>query len=340
LTFSASARSLVHMPDVVRTNDLPAGQRFDFWKAALAQAFAPLEVTDPADGGDFRGRLSGSYFGTARLIDVRADSHTAIRTPRLVATAPVGCYKLGLQLSGSAVLIQDGREATLTPGAFALYDADRPYTLALAGQHRQLILMFPHELLRLPPSSVARLTAIAMPGDEPGAGRLIPSFLTQVFSVADEAAPNSAVRLAGNVLDLLTTVLAERLERLPGDAETPGRALLLRMMAFIEEHLADPYLSPQVVADAHHVSLRQVHKLFHAGGSTVASWIRQRRLERCRRDLLDPVVAALPVSAIGARWGYPDPAHFSRLFKSSYGVSPREFRHSRSSSVHEGARRP
>jgi AraC-like DNA-binding protein len=94
-----------------------------------------------------------------------------------------------------------------------------------------------------------------------------------------------------------------------------------------------------VVADAHHVSLRQVHKLFHAGGSTVAGWIRQRRLERCRRDLLDPVVAALPVSAIGARWGYPDPAHFSRLFKSCYGVAPREFRHSRSSSVHEGARR-
>jgi AraC-like DNA-binding protein len=339
LTFCASTRSLVHMPDVVRTIDQPTGARFDFWKTALARAFAPLEVTRPADGAGFAGRLSGSTLGTTRLIDVRAQEHTAMRTSRLVASTPAGCYKLGLQLRGSAVLIQDGREATLTPGTFALYDTDRPYTLALAGDHRQLILMFPRELLRLPPAEVARLTAIAMPGDSPGAGKLIPSFLTQVAAVADDAAPHSAIRLAGNVLDLLTTVLAERLEALPGDGEAPSRALLLRMTSFIEEHLADPGLSPQLVADAHHVSLRQVHKLFHASGATVAGWIRQRRLERCHRDLLDPVAAGLPVSAIGARWGYPDPAHFSRLFKSAYGVAPREFRRSRSSPVHEGARR-
>ena len=31
------------------------------------------------------------------------------------------------------------------------------------------------------------------------------------------------------------------------------------------------------------------------------------------------------MAAIGARWGYPDPAHFSRLFKSVYGVSPRDY---------------
>ena len=32
------------------------------------------------------------------------------------------------------------------------------------------------------------------------------------------------------------------------------------------------------------------------------------------------------MAAIGARWGYPDPAHFSRLFKAAYGVGPRDYR--------------
>jgi hypothetical protein len=36
------------------------------------------------------------------------------------------------------------------------------------------------------------------------------------------------------------------------------------------------------------------------------------------------LVKAAP--AIGARWGYPDPAHFSRLFKAAYGVGPRDYR--------------
>jgi AraC-like DNA-binding protein len=33
-----------------------------------------------------------------------------------------------------------------------------------------------------------------------------------------------------------------------------------------------------------------------------------------------------PVAAVGARWGYPDPAHFSRLFKATYGMGPRDYR--------------
>lgn len=37
--------------------------------------------------------------------------------------------------------------------------------------------------------------------------------------------------------------------------------------------------------------------------------------------------APIPYLVIGARWGYPDPAHFSRLFKSAYGVGPRDYRY-------------
>jgi AraC-like DNA-binding protein len=58
----------------------------------------------------------------------------------------------------------------------------------------------------------------------------------------------------------------------------------------------------------------------------VAGWVRERRLERSRHDLLDPALAARPVSAIAARWGLVDPAHFSRLFRAAYGVPPLEYR--------------
>lgn len=61
----------------------------------------------------------------------------------------------------------------------------------------------------------------------------------------------------------------------------------------------------------------------------MARWIRERRLERCRRDLLDPLHREVPVSAIGARWGLADPAHFSRLFRAEYGRSPTQYRRQR-----------
>ena len=62
-----------------------------------------------------------------------------------------------------------------------------------------------------------------------------------------------------------------------------------------------------MIAAAHHISLRSLHQLFHDEGLTVAGWIRQRRLECCRRDLSDPALAARPVAAIAARWGFLEP---------------------------------
>jgi hypothetical protein len=102
------------MPDVARTLDLPSGQRFEYWKHILTNTFVPLEVSTPGNGDDFRGLLRGCELGSLRFIEVSAEAHTARRTARLVKAAPAGCYKIGLQLRGSSVLIQDGREATLT----------------------------------------------------------------------------------------------------------------------------------------------------------------------------------------------------------------------------------
>jgi AraC-like DNA-binding protein len=98
------------------------------------------------------------------------------------------------------------------------------------------------------------------------------------------------------------------------------------MHAFIEQHLGEADLAPGIVAAAHHVSLRYLHRLFEAEDTTVAAWIRRRRLERCRRDLADPAFRTVPVSAVAARWGLLDSAHFSRLFRRMYGLPPAEYR--------------
>src|SRR5580658_931770 len=319
------------MPDVARTLDLPPGQRFDYWEHVLSDTFVPLEVSTPGGEADFLGRLRGTDLGSLRLIEVRAEPHTARRTARLVKVAPAGCYKIGVQLRGTAVLIQDGREAVLTPGDFAFYDTDRPYTLALT-EHRMLVLVFPRDMLGLPQHRLAALTATRLPGEAGGMATLIGPFLSQVADLLDDVDnrdPWVGVRLAGNVLDLLGTVLTERLDCAPPDPDSAHRALMLQITAFIEDHLSEADLTPAQIAAAHHISLRQLHKLFHAGGTTVAGYIRQRRLEHCGHDLRDPRCLARPVAAVGARWGYPDPAHFSRLFKASYGMGPRDYRASR-----------
>jgi AraC-like DNA-binding protein len=90
--------------------------------------------------------------------------------------------------------------------------------------------------------------------------------------------------------------------------------------------LDDPELTTATIAAAHYISPRYLQKLFEAEGSTVTDWIRRRRLDHCKRELLDPRNAGESISTIAARWGLADSSHFSRLFRATYGMSPREFR--------------
>lgn len=137
----------------------------------------------------------------------------------------------------------------------------------------------------------------------------------------------TAVHLSTAIVDLLAALILRELDETAAvSPESAGRALLLRSQNFIETRLGDPEMDPDMVAAAHHVSTRSLHRAFNDHGLTVSGWIRTRRLDRCRRDLADPTLAAEPVHVIAARWGLRNQAHFSRIFRAVYGTSPLDYR--------------
>ncbi|WP_438271973.1 helix-turn-helix domain-containing protein [Streptomyces mirabilis] len=80
--------------------------------------------------------------------------------------------------------------------------------------------------------------------------------------------------------------------------------MLLQIRTFIGRHLADPDLTPEVIARAHHISVRYLHKIFEGEDTMVGRWIRSRRLEACRRDLLHREAANRTIIAVAHRWGF------------------------------------
>ncbi|TQC51220.1 helix-turn-helix domain-containing protein [Rhodococcus sp. WS4] len=298
---------------------------FDEFRESVSDAFVPLEMTSDAHD-DFRGVVRGATVGAVRVTEVVAAAHTIRRTPRTIRAANPDYFKLGLQVRGRCVLAQDGREAALTPGDFSIYDTTRPYQLSFDDRFQMLVVMFPRQLLRVPSDGIARLTASRVSGTH-GLGALVTPLLRGLGEQIADASPAVAVHLGDAVLDLVAAAFAEQLHLTDGPAPTSHRNdLRVRVTAFIDDRLADRELDLHAIAAAHHISVRHLQKLFEADGDTVSGWIRRRRLERCRRDLADPRFGDLPVSAIGARWGFADAAHFSRLFKSTHGSTPGAYR--------------
>jgi AraC-like DNA-binding protein len=145
-----------------------------------------------------------------------------------------------------------------------------------------------------------------------------------------QVSPGRVAELTG-MSRAAVSALVKTLERDVGSgpaANGPRQAVLLQQVKdHIEEQLAGPDLGPATIAAAHHISPRYLRKLFEGEGDSVARWIRSRRLEHCRRDLARTELCDRSVSAIAARWGFTDAAHFSLLLESAYGRSPREYRH-------------
>ncbi|HFF4424690.1 TPA: helix-turn-helix domain-containing protein, partial [Acinetobacter baumannii] len=49
-------------------------------------------------------------------------------------------------------------------------------------------------------------------------------------------------------------------------------------------------------------------------------------LEKVKADLLDKRNKQSSITQIALKWGFWDGAHFSKIFKKTYGISPKEFR--------------
>lgn len=293
------------------------------FRAAVSESFVPLQVST-AGPDHFRGVIRGASVDEVHVTEVRATSHIVERTPELIARSDRSYFKLSLMLAGTGLLIQDDREAVLQAGDLAVYDTDRPYSLVFDEGFRTMVVMFPKHLLSLPPDVVGQLTAVRISGQE-GLGGMVVPYLTQLAGNLDQLAGATGARLAHSALDLVSTVFTRELG-LDGVSADPHRALVQRIRSHIDRNLASTDLSPASIASAHFISTRHLHGLFQEQGVTVSTWIRTRRLEQCRRDLLDPMLADRPVAAIAARWGFVDAAHFSRAFKSAFGISPSEYR--------------
>jgi AraC-like DNA-binding protein len=313
---------------VVNTEDHPTDERFAFWLDALSQSVLPFTIRSDHEA-DFRAKVHAMRLGAIRAALLRQPSMQGLRTPKQIRQSDPEFYQFAFNMQGDVEMSLDRSSVTLTSGDLVLIDSSRPFhCIAEEGTNRcvGLTLAFPRTLLPLPESKVKQLLLVRMSSRE-GIGRLLSSYLVELTRSGDEWRPADASRLATITLDLLTAMLAQRLEAdhlQPG--ESRDRALLAQIQSFIQQHLNDPELSPGMIAAAHGISVRSLHRIFRDDNVTVAGWIRECRLDRCRRDLIDPRFQIRPVHAIAARWGLPDAAHFSRAFRAAYGLSPQAYR--------------
>jgi AraC-like DNA-binding protein len=315
---------------VLRSEDLPVADRFEWWRELTSHTLTPTEITsDHAD--DFRSCARQLDLGAVQVSVLSYPSLRSRRTPALVRRSDPELYHLALTLSGRQSISHGRRDASVGVGDLLLYDTTHPWDASAfpdddGGPVEGIVVNVPRAAIPLPAAKVDRLLGAPLPGHT-GMGALLAQFLIRLAPESDACRPQDAIRLGGLTVDLITAFLAHHTDTEDGvPSESRRQALLAGIHSFIERNLGDPQLSPGAVAASHHISVRYLHRLFQAQGVTVSAWIRQRRLEGCRRDLADLQLSDKPIGFLATRWGFVHASDFTRAFRRAYGIPPSTYR--------------
>jgi len=270
---------------------------------------------------DREASLRGGDFGQLRLCLVSMGSHKVAQACTAEASAGVPMLKFLFQEEGNATVRQGGLENRVQAGQWCAIRKDISYEIDAPSHSRQLSLTVPCELVPGPRRGIQwwRQSRSYLRG----AAQILHASSSASVLSGGGLSQRNCEQLGGQLAQMVEMTLgSDSQDSFPDLREERRRAVL----EFIDSRLAEPDLGVGQIAHEFGCSSRTIHKLFEGEAHTVGRAIWERRLGRCRHDMIDPSLASRSITEIAHHWGFSDSQHFSRAFKSRFGITPREYR--------------
>lgn len=312
------------------TTHLPGREQYGYWREVLCEAFTalnPVAHGNPAGSQDFPSQVHSHDFLDITVSRLQSCAQTVHRGAAEIARQPGEYFFANLQLTGTCVIRQDGRETVANPGDLYLVDTTRPYALRLEqDQWSSLSCRVPHH--RITPlllQSPREATAVCLTARE-GMGRVAAGFVRHLGDCPDDVPDIDKALLASQLSQLLAAAVGANVRVSDRSADAVRRGAHAAIVQFIEDNLADHELCVASVAARFRISPRYLHKLFEGTGRSFAQTVQERRLVRCA-ETLRRMDTNKTVSELAYQGGFGDLSNFCRAFHRRFGMTASVYRH-------------
>lgn len=304
---------------VFRSDAHPIEERFAVWSESISPIFRPI-LADHAKPEAFNGETHAFMLGNTVLASTSLGGVGGFEGK---GSGPFHdrseLFLAQLYLSGGFHGHNAAQSLVVAAGDIVLLDSTRPLTTRVTDSE-VLSLVIPRQVLMAAANTKGDVLPTVISGRSPSG-----LILANAFKSAWQALPDATTEDSGAVDGLLLGAIAGLVSK--PNRETAGataveRATFDAMRAYIERHLADLDLGPELLCRRFGCSRSTLYRLF-ATVDGVASYIRRARLERCYAELLAPP-SNTTVTEVALRWGFGNFSNFCRLFRNTFGTTPGE----------------
>lgn len=315
MTASSHARPLP-AETLWTTVGVPDAQAGGFWAECVHSVLFEHEIE--ATPG-FSGTLLSRSIGRLQVNHIRVDgAHTLRRTHAAIASCTRPCFVLIRMRAGQGWLRHRGGETALGKDECVLLDSREPCDLVLEGCNDVLSFHLPVDWVErhLPDPQVA--VAVALGSRQPWAG-MLRDVMDAIHADPEPAAPYL-------VAENLCTALALTVEAIEVRSTLHVRKTFKSLQRTLAELAFTCNVTAAEIAQAHGISLRYLHAIYSANGTSCGRELMRVRLERAQRLLRHPAQQGRSIDEIAWQCGFSDPSHFRRRFRALFGVPPSAMR--------------
>ncbi len=305
------------------TSDSPPAAKKHFWQRAVSKTYFPLDLKFQS-AGDFEGTLDAWTMGSIAVSRNCCDGLLYRRHERHLLNEREESFLITVPEVAEIRFVQDGKEVHCRPGQFLIERSHLPYEFSHRNRAALWVLKIPSDVLRARIPRPERLATLQFDASR-GVGGLFVDMLRMTAARLDEMEEAERALMGRHLVDLLAMAIEADQRVLVGRSSSVRNAHLHRADHFIGAHLSDVRLTPQSIAKGCGISLRYLHQLFEAEGTTVCAHIRTQRLLMCEAALKDPYCRKA-ISDIAYDRGFGDQAQFSRNYRAHFGCTPSEVR--------------
>lgn len=311
-------------PDYASTQNVGTAQwrvkdRYSLWtdftkahSAVLAMPSTPVH--------DFRVTATLQLRGEVVINQAIMDPGGFLRTPRHAANLRTDCVRISYCARVDGGIESGGSAARIADRSVYFRDYRGPGCFWSHGAVEETWLFVPREWL-VESGKAAQLFDCAVFQSD----TFLTGLLAQRIQAVARHANDEPEQFDATIRNLRATIedaFAARANESHRKTLLVKAERLRRIRAFLARHVADPDLSPDLIADKLGIARSTLYRLLQDEGLQINAVVAEHRLTAIARMLRDPAWATQSIGEIASLWGHLDPAYFARAFKRRFGQTP------------------